>query len=402
MPAGQPRRAPRRDERQHDHLRRPGHDADGRGGLVAWSRCRTPRSSPRSSSQSAGPGTRANIDEFTETTAEALEVGRRRARQGDHHPQPRRAADDHAQHGLLRDPPRGRRARCAAGPVPPRSTRWSRGAGVRARLPAARRAAVRPARDHWQGMARVVVCVEVKGAGDYLPDYAGNLDIITAAAARVGETSHGSSARRASPSDLRATGIADRKRHGDMTCIRGHPRHRPPVRRHRPCGSTGHHRLRDGSHAMRHQFTEGQVRAVVAALDDAGVQVIEVTHGDGLGGSSFNYGFSAPRELEPDRGRGRRGQAGEDRRAHAPRAWAPCTTSSRPTTRGASVARIATHCTEADISIQHFGAARELGMETVGFLMLSHPLPGGARRSRPGSWSTPAASASTSSTPPAR
>ena len=56
--------------------------------------------------------------------------------------------------------------------------------------------------------------------------------------------------------------------------------------------------LRDGSHAMSHQFTEEQVRAVVHALDAAGVQVIEVSHGDGLGGSSFNYGFSRVDEMQ--------------------------------------------------------------------------------------------------------
>jgi 4-hydroxy 2-oxovalerate aldolase len=56
--------------------------------------------------------------------------------------------------------------------------------------------------------------------------------------------------------------------------------------------------LRDGSHAVRHQFTTDQVRTVVGALDRAGVPVIEVTHGDGLGGSSFNYGFSHTSEME--------------------------------------------------------------------------------------------------------
>ena len=131
--------------------------------------------------------------------------------------------------------------------------------------------------------------------------------------------------------------------------------------------------LRDGSHAMRHRFTEDQVRAVVHALDGAGVEVIEVSHGDGLGGSSFNYGFSAVDEIALIRAAVAEASAAKIavlllpgvgtvddlRDAHA---------------AGASVARIATHCTEADVSVQHFGAARDLGMETVGFLMLSHRL----------------------------
>jgi 4-hydroxy 2-oxovalerate aldolase len=129
--------------------------------------------------------------------------------------------------------------------------------------------------------------------------------------------------------------------------------------------------LRDGSHAMSHQFTEEQVRAIVHALDRSQVEVIEVSHGDGLGGSSFNYGFSKVDEFEliaaaVDEARRARiavlllpglGTIEHLRRAHS---------------IGASVARIATHCTEADVSVQHFAAARDLGMETVGFLMLSH------------------------------
>jgi 4-hydroxy 2-oxovalerate aldolase len=124
---------------------------------------------------------------------------------------------------------------------------------------------------------------------------------------------------------------------------------------------------------MRHRFTEDQVRAVVHVLDRAGVEVIEVSHGDGLGGSSFNYGFSAVDEITLIRAAVAEAAAAkiavlllpgvgtvEDlREAHE---------------AGASVARIATHCTEADVSVQHFGAARDLGMETVGFLMLAHRL----------------------------
>jgi 4-hydroxy 2-oxovalerate aldolase len=129
--------------------------------------------------------------------------------------------------------------------------------------------------------------------------------------------------------------------------------------------------LRDGSHAVSHRFTEQQVHAVVSALDAAGVPVIEVTHGDGLAGSSYNYGFSAVDErlllaTAVDAATSARiaalmlpGVATlDDIRASAD--------------IGVSVIRIATHCTEADIAAQHFALSRDVGLETVGFLMMSH------------------------------
>ncbi len=136
--------------------------------------------------------------------------------------------------------------------------------------------------------------------------------------------------------------------------------------------------LRDGSHAMRHRFTEQQVRDVVRALDAAGVEVIEVSHGDGLGGSSFNYGFSAVDEIDLIRAAVQEASQAKIAVLLLPGVG---TVDDLKDAReaGASVARIATHCTEADVSIQHFGAASELGMETVGFLMLAHRLDPGGR-----------------------
>jgi 4-hydroxy 2-oxovalerate aldolase len=129
--------------------------------------------------------------------------------------------------------------------------------------------------------------------------------------------------------------------------------------------------LRDGSHALRHQFTSAQVRAVVHALDQGNVDVIEVAHGDGLGGSSFNYGFSKEDEFDLIAA-----AVDEAARARIAVLLLPGVGTTEHLRHahdvGASVARIATHCTEADVSLQHFAAARELGMETVGFLMLSH------------------------------
>jgi 4-hydroxy 2-oxovalerate aldolase len=141
----------------------------------------------------------------------------------------------------------------------------------------------------------------------------------------------------------------------------------PPERQLRITDST----LRDGSHAMRHQFTVPQVQAIVHALDGAGVEVIEVSHGDGLGGSSFNYGFSREDEFDLISA-----AVHEARHAKIAVLMLPGLGTVHDLKQahsvGASVARIATHCTEADTAIQHFGAARDLGMETVGFLMLSH------------------------------
>jgi 4-hydroxy 2-oxovalerate aldolase len=133
--------------------------------------------------------------------------------------------------------------------------------------------------------------------------------------------------------------------------------------------------LRDGSHAMAHQFTEAQVRDTVRALAAAGVEVIEVTHGDGLGGSSFNYGFSHTDEIRlvaAAREEADRAGTGAKIAVLLIPGIGTVEDLKRSRDAGADMVRVATHCTEADVSPQHFAAARELGMETVGFLMMAH------------------------------
>ena len=132
--------------------------------------------------------------------------------------------------------------------------------------------------------------------------------------------------------------------------------------------------LRDGSHHKRHQFTAEDVRNIVAALDGAGVPVIEVTHGDGLGGSSFNYGFSKTPEQELITIAAQTAKNAKIAFLMLPGVGVKEDIIVSQD-NGASICRIATHCTEADVSIQHFGLARERGLETVGFLMMSHTLP---------------------------
>lgn len=132
--------------------------------------------------------------------------------------------------------------------------------------------------------------------------------------------------------------------------------------------------LRDGSHAKRHQFTGAEVEAVVKGLDAAGVPVIEVAHGDGLGGSSFTYGFSRTPEQELITIAARTA-----RRARIAFLMLPGVGVTDDilvaADNGASICRIATHCTEADIAVQHLGLARRRGLETVGFLMMAHSQP---------------------------
>ena len=129
--------------------------------------------------------------------------------------------------------------------------------------------------------------------------------------------------------------------------------------------------LRDGMHAVRHQYDLGHVRAIAQALDEAGVDAIEVAHGDGITGSTFNYGF---------------GKCTDE-------AWiaeaAKVIKNAKLTTLllpgigtiedlkrvrdlGVQSVRVATHCTEADVAAQHIAAAKDMGMDVSGFLMMSH------------------------------
>jgi 4-hydroxy 2-oxovalerate aldolase len=132
--------------------------------------------------------------------------------------------------------------------------------------------------------------------------------------------------------------------------------------------------LRDGSHAVRHQFTREQVRDVVKALDKAGVPVIEVTHGDGLAGSSIQYGFSKTKDMDLIE-EARNAVSNAKIAALLIPGIGTRTELKEAIAHGLQLVRIATQCTEADISQQHFGMAKELGLETVGFLMMSHMRP---------------------------
>ena len=129
--------------------------------------------------------------------------------------------------------------------------------------------------------------------------------------------------------------------------------------------------LRDGMHAIRHQYSKEQVKAIAIALDEAKVDAIEIAHGDGLAGSSFNYGFGARTDWD-----WLEGIASELKHAKLTTLLLPGIGTIEDLKRarelGVESVRIATHCTEADISAQHIAAAKELGMDVAGFLMMAH------------------------------
>ena len=129
--------------------------------------------------------------------------------------------------------------------------------------------------------------------------------------------------------------------------------------------------LRDGMHAIRHQYSKEKIKEIAIALDQAGVDAIEISHGDGLAGGSFNYGFGAHTDwdwLEEI----------NEVLTHAKLTTlilpgiATIDDLKKARDLGVESVRIATHCTEADISPQHIAAAKDLGMDVGGFLMMAH------------------------------
>jgi 4-hydroxy-2-oxovalerate/4-hydroxy-2-oxohexanoate aldolase len=280
-------------------------------------------------SKSVGPGTRKNIDEFTRTTASAVEKvgGAKRGKAI--------IIINPAEPSLvMRDT-----IHCLTEKEPDREA-----------ITKSIHDMVREVQKYVPGYTlkngpvfdgrRVSVFMEVEGLGDYLPKYAGNLDIMTAAALRTAEVI----AQRMGglAMDLRGKKVVLH----DMS-------------------------LRDGMHPLRHQISLEQMISVATGLDAAGVPLIEVTHGDGLGGASVNYGFPLHTDEEY-----LRAVIPRLKRAKVSALLLPGIGTvdelKMAVDCGVGTVRVATHCTEADVSEQHIGMARKLGVDTVGFLMMAH------------------------------
>lgn len=132
--------------------------------------------------------------------------------------------------------------------------------------------------------------------------------------------------------------------------------------------------LRDGSHSMKHAFTVEQVKSIARGLDQANIEYFEVAHGDGLGGSSLQYGLSAVDELKLIEAAAQECTKAEIAVLLIPGIGIKDDLKDA-VNAGAKMARIATHVTEADIAAQHIAMSRELGLKTAGFLMMAHMAP---------------------------
>jgi len=193
------------------------------------------------------------------------------------------------------------------------------------------------------GKKRVTVFVEVEGPAIFCPSTAGNLDIMTSSSVKVGEEI----ARH-----LNAGLGQNRRRRCERQTIYTYSRQL----------------LRDGSHALSHQYTAAQVSAVARGLDDAGVEIIEVSHGDGLGGSTVTYGFSKQSEMELIQAAAEVIKKASWRFYYC-QASVPKTISRWPRTTAPRWRRSPPTLPESDVAEQHIGLAKSMGMEVIGMLM---------------------------------
>ena len=129
--------------------------------------------------------------------------------------------------------------------------------------------------------------------------------------------------------------------------------------------------LRDGSHAVSHSFSPEQVTAIAGGLDKTGVDIIECAHGDGITGSTFNYGFSKYKEMDLINAASKVIKNAKQAILLIP-GIGTIEDLEEAYENGARVVRVATHCTEADVGIQHIQAAKKMGMMACGFLMMVH------------------------------